>query len=284
MLIGMEAFYGHLLSADCLHREGLSPFPFLEFLAATGMMVDCQRRAVRRRDQGRTFHLERAGPPRQRTRARHLRRCDVEQHRPAFLLPAQSQSGECRRHLHKADDIETLARKINLEPKRLRDLVDAQNRKVAANRAQDELLAAARAAMPSYAKGKHPSRAFDTPPFYAAPACAAMTSTLGGIADRRSWQGPAQRRRDDPGALCRRLDRRRHRGRPGGRLSRRADQGSGVRAARCGAQRRSALSGRVALGRSYRRPAILARALTSGLCLRYTRRRSEKCRKRLSNY
>ena len=39
-LVGMEAFYGHLLSADSLHREGLSPFPFLEFLAATGMMVD----------------------------------------------------------------------------------------------------------------------------------------------------------------------------------------------------------------------------------------------------
>ena len=32
MLIGMEAFYGHLLSADSLHREGLSPFPFWNFL------------------------------------------------------------------------------------------------------------------------------------------------------------------------------------------------------------------------------------------------------------
>ena len=28
MLIGMEAFYGHVLSADSLHREGLSPLPF----------------------------------------------------------------------------------------------------------------------------------------------------------------------------------------------------------------------------------------------------------------
>jgi fumarate reductase flavoprotein subunit len=84
--------------------------------------------------------------------------------------------------LHKADDIEALARLIQLEPKRLRDLVDAQNKKVAANRAENERLAPARAAMPSYAKGKHPSRTFNTPPFYAAPACAAMTSTLGGIA------------------------------------------------------------------------------------------------------
>jgi fumarate reductase flavoprotein subunit len=84
--------------------------------------------------------------------------------------------------LHKADDIETLARKINLKPERLRELVDAQNKRVKASRAEDERLAASRAAMPSYGKGKHPAQAFDTPPYYAAPACAAMTCTLGGIA------------------------------------------------------------------------------------------------------
>ncbi len=182
MLIGMEAFYGHVLSADCLRREGLSPFPFLEFLAATGMMVDFN---------GERFVDE--------TKAGHFTSNALARHGNglAFVIFDDAMWNSIGRHffcppnpnlvnaggtLHKASDIETLARKINLEPKRLRELVDAQNRKVEANRAQDELLAAARAAMPSYAKGKHPSRAFDTPPFYAAPACAAMTSTLGGIA------------------------------------------------------------------------------------------------------
>jgi len=84
--------------------------------------------------------------------------------------------------LHKADDMETLARKIKLVPERLQQLLDAQNATVAANREKDAASAAARAAMPSYAKGRHPSQAFNTPPFYAAPACPAMTSTLGGIA------------------------------------------------------------------------------------------------------
>ena len=36
--------------------------------------------------------------------------------------------------------------------------------------------------MPSYGKGKHPSQAFMKAPFYAAPACPALTSTFGGIA------------------------------------------------------------------------------------------------------
>jgi fumarate reductase flavoprotein subunit len=182
MLIGMEAFYGHVLSADSLHREGLSPFPFLEFLAATGMMVDLN---------GERFVDE--------TKAGHFTSNALARHGNglAFVIFDDAMWNSIGRHffcppnpnlvnaggtLHKASDIETLARKVNLEPKRLRELVDAQNKKVAANRAQDELLAAARAAMPSYAKGKHPSRAFDTPPFYAAPACAALTSTLGGIA------------------------------------------------------------------------------------------------------
>ena len=106
----------------------------------------------------------------------------MEWHRPAFLLPAESQSRHRRRHAAQGDDIETLARKIKLAPERLRQLVDAQNAKVAANREKDAASAAARAAMPSYAKGRHPSQAFDTPPFYAAPACPALTSTLGGIA------------------------------------------------------------------------------------------------------
>src|SRR5690606_24771315 len=38
-----------------------------------------------------------------------------------------------------------------------------------------------RGAMTVFAKGKYPHEPFATPPFYAAPACAAITSTLGGI-------------------------------------------------------------------------------------------------------
>jgi fumarate reductase flavoprotein subunit len=178
----MEAFYGHLLSADSLHRDGLSPFPFVEFLAATGMLVDFQ---------GERFVDETAGGHfTSNALARHGNSLvyvifddamwnSIGQH---FFCPPNPNLVTAGGTLHQADDIETLARKIKLAPERLRQLVDAQNAKVAASREKDAASAAARAAMPSYAKGRHPSQAFDTPPFYAAPACPALTSTLGGIA------------------------------------------------------------------------------------------------------
>ena len=182
VLIGMEAFYGHLLSADSLHREGLSPFPFLEFLAATGMMVDSN--GERFVDETLTGHVTSNALARHGNSLAHVIFDDamwntIGKH---FFCPPNPNLVNAGGTLHKADEIETLARKIKLAPERLRQLVDAQNAKVAANRDKDAASAAARAAMPSYAKGRHPSQAFTTPPFYAAPACPALTSTLGGIA------------------------------------------------------------------------------------------------------
>jgi fumarate reductase flavoprotein subunit len=181
-LIGMEAFYGHILSADSLHRDGLSPFPFLEFLAATGMMVDFN---------GERFVDETAGGHfTSNALARHGNSIayvifddamwnTIGRH---FFCPPNPNLVQAGGTLHNAGDIETLARMIELPPERLRRLVDAHNEKVAANRQHDEKSAAARAAMPSYAKGKHTSQPFKTPPYYAAPACPAMTCTLGGLA------------------------------------------------------------------------------------------------------
>jgi fumarate reductase flavoprotein subunit len=181
-LISMEAFYGHLLSADSLHREGLSPFPFLEFLAATGMMVDAE---------GNRFVDETTGG--HYTSNSLARHCNALAHvifddamwntiGKHFFCPPNPNLVNAGGTLHRADTIEELAGKIGVAPTRLRDLIDTQNATVDANRAADESSAAAREAMPSYAKGKHPSRAFRVPPYYAAPVCPALTSTLGGIA------------------------------------------------------------------------------------------------------
>jgi fumarate reductase flavoprotein subunit len=182
MLIGMEAFYGHVLSADSLHREGLSPFPFLEFLAAAGMMVDFK--GERFVDETTGGHFTSNALARHGSSLAYVIFDDamwngIGRH---FFCPPNPNLVTAGGTLHKADDMETLARKIKLVPERLQQLVDAQNATVAANREKDAASAAARAAMPSYAKGRHPSQAFNTPPFYAAPACPAMTSTLGGIA------------------------------------------------------------------------------------------------------
>lgn len=181
-LLSMEAFYGHLLSADSLHREGLSPFPFLEFLAATGMMIDAK--GERFVDETTGGHFTSNALARHGNALAHVIFDDamwntIGKH---FFCPPNPNLVNAGGTVHKADTIEELATKIGLQPQQLRKLTDAQNAKVDANRATDEAMAAARKAMPSYAKGKHPSQAFRTPPYYAAPACPALTSTLGGIA------------------------------------------------------------------------------------------------------
>lgn len=181
-LLSMEAFYGHLLSADSLHRDGLSPFPFLEFLAATGMMVDAN--GERFVDETTGGHFTSNALARHGNALAHVIFDDamwntIGKH---FFCPPNPNLVNAGGTLHKADTIEELATKFGLAPAKLRQLVDAQNAKVEANRAKDEATAAARKAMPSYAKGKHASQAFKTPPYYAAPACPALTSTLGGIA------------------------------------------------------------------------------------------------------
>jgi succinate dehydrogenase/fumarate reductase flavoprotein subunit len=182
VLVSMEAFYGHILSADSLHREGLSPFPFLEFLAATGMMVDANGERFVEETKG--GHFTSNALARHGNGLAHVIFDDamwntIGKH---FFCPPNPNLVDAGGTLHKADDIESLARMIKLDPKRLRELVEAQNKAVEASRLRDEQLAATRAAMPSYGKGKHPAQAFKTPPYYAAPACAAMTCTLGGIA------------------------------------------------------------------------------------------------------
>jgi len=49
-LLGMEYFYGHLLSLDALHNQSLVLFPFIDFLASAGMLVS--PRGLRFADEG----------------------------------------------------------------------------------------------------------------------------------------------------------------------------------------------------------------------------------------
>lgn len=178
-LLSMDAFYGHILSADCLRLDTLSPFPFLEFLASTGMLVDVD---------GDRFVDETLGG--------HYTSNALARHKDglAFVIFDDAMWNGIGRHffappnpnlvkgggtLHKADDVNSLA-----------DLAGIPRNKLAAHFREREALIASRtsqdsgklAAMTVFAKGRYPHEPFSTPPFYAAPACAALTSTLGGVA------------------------------------------------------------------------------------------------------
>jgi fumarate reductase flavoprotein subunit len=170
-LVGMEAFYGHLLSADSLVRDGLCPFPFLDLLATAGMIVD---------DAGTRFVDEARGP--------HVIANALARHRTGiatvifdetmwtsagrdFFCPPNPHLIEAGGTLHKADDLPALARLAGLPQSALSEA--AATRDVGRS-AMARSLDATRA--------RHGAMPFGDGPYYAAPACAAITHTMGGVA------------------------------------------------------------------------------------------------------
>ena len=161
-LVGMEAFYGHLLSADSLTRDNLCPFPFLDLLAAAGFMVD--ERGQRFVDEGRGPHAM------ANALARHGRGIATVVFDEAmwngagreFFCPPNPNLVAAGATLHRAGDMRTLARLARLP-------------EAALFRSTDRL-------SPPRTSGKHTAMPFAAPPYYAAPVCAAITHTMGGVA------------------------------------------------------------------------------------------------------
>lgn len=173
-LIGMEAFYGHMLSADARNNDNLWPFPFLDFLASSGVLVD--RNAARFADEGK------GGVPMANAVARHA---DAD---PFFALFDTAIWDEAGRHffsppnpnlpkyggtLHRADTLDELAAKAGLPAQALKRTVEQHNAAVASGEFSSSV--------PPRTNAKNNARAISVPPFYAAPGCIGITHTMGGV-------------------------------------------------------------------------------------------------------
>lgn len=177
---GMETFYGHILSADSLHREGLSPFPFLEFLAAAGMLVD---------ESGERFVDETAGGHfTSNALARRGRGLGYvifdhamwEGPGTFFFSPPNPNLVKAGGTLHQADSLRALSKLLGWSEQRLEEAAEERQR-VRLPGAPKPTNASDATDQTVYSKGKHRHQPFSTGPYYAAPACAALTSTLGGL-------------------------------------------------------------------------------------------------------
>jgi len=172
--IGMESFYGHILSADALSNDRLWPFPFLDFVAGAGLLADSD--ANRFTDEGRGgVHMANA----------IARRWDP---RPVFAIFDDAIWNEAGREffappnpnleraggtLYKAEDLGTLAVYAGIPGDRLAALIAEHNEKVAAGKLGD--------LAPTRTDPGTKVRPIEAPPFYAAPGRAAITHTMGGL-------------------------------------------------------------------------------------------------------
>ena len=172
---GLDMFYGHLHSRDAMNTVRLWPRPYVDELAAAGIVIDAD--GCRFVDEGRggiylsnvvarlpdplgaTIIFDQAiwdGPPGR-----------GPAHPPNPLLL------EAGGTLHRAGTIAELAGLIGIAPPRLEELVRAYNAAVDAGTLP--MLS------PPRRSDRYRAWRITTAPFYAMPICAAITNTMGGI-------------------------------------------------------------------------------------------------------
>ncbi|HZT87488.1 MAG TPA: FAD-dependent oxidoreductase [Stellaceae bacterium] len=174
-LVGLDRFYGHLLSRDAMENTNLWPYPQIDALATAGIVVD--RRGYRILDEGLggisiANDLAALDDPLCATVIGDA--AIWETAGKAALIPPNPQLLAGGGTLHRADTIEALAAAADIPPDNLASTVEAYNDAVRFNRLTT--LVPER----STRSGAPPRIA--TPPFFAIPICAGITNTMGGIA------------------------------------------------------------------------------------------------------
>ncbi len=169
-----HGFYGHVLSRDALHNDTLWPFPILDFLAMTGIVVNTQ---------GERFADETEGGV---SLANAIAR--LPSHERAWVIfdePAWRTAGAHRAippnphllsaggSLISAPNLEALAQAIHLPAQALSATIEQVQQATQAHTAH-------RLNPPRQHPPLQPS-ALNTPPWHAIPAIAGITYTMGGI-------------------------------------------------------------------------------------------------------
>ena len=177
-LVGMERFYGHLLSRDALHNDALWPYPTLDLVALAGIVVDGQGKRVADEGRGGIYLancIARRPDPLDCWVVFDDQVWQSATPRPgafAELYPNPSlvQWGGT---LMQADSLDALAREAALSADTFTATVSSFNK--ALEQGTGDTLDPPRAATPAL-------QPVSTPPFYAVPACVGLTFTMGGPA------------------------------------------------------------------------------------------------------
>lgn len=191
-LIGLDRFYGHLLSREAMENTDLWPYPQIDAVATAAIVVD--RRGARIIDEGLggisiANDLARLDDPLCATVI-----CDApiwETAGKAAQIPPNPQLLEGGGTLHRADTLAALAEAAGLPPQDLAGTVAEYNDAVRFNRLQTLL--------PERSTRSGDPRRIETPPFFAIPICAGITNTMGGIA----IDGNGRVKRPDGSAIAR---------------------------------------------------------------------------------
>jgi fumarate reductase flavoprotein subunit len=171
---GMDLFYGHILSRDAFGNDRVWPYPELDALATSGILVDTSGRRLTDEGLGGiavTNALAKSDDPLGATIV-----CDTaiwEGPGRSARIPANPTLEAAGGTVHRASTLESLAGMAGLDAKGLVATVAAYNRALAEG--------ALATLSPPRTSAKHKARPIVTAPFVALPVCPGITYTMGGI-------------------------------------------------------------------------------------------------------
>lgn len=185
-LVDMDRFYGHLLSRAALDNAGLWPYPTLDSLTGGSILVDGAGRRFADEGLG-GIVLANVLARREDPLSAYIVFDDAIWNttgREELVAPNPSLAGIAGAIIA-APDLGALAQAIGLPPATLQQTVTAYN--AAIREGHPDRLSPPRSPGRRFAVKRHsPDRVtplpVERPPFYAAPLCAGITCTMGGIA------------------------------------------------------------------------------------------------------
>jgi fumarate reductase flavoprotein subunit len=170
----LDRFYGHMLSRDAMHNDRVWPYPEVDAVAASGVLLD---------ETGRRFADEGMGGI---YLANEVARLENplgtvlifdspiwEGPGRSARIPANPQLERAGATLHKGGDIATVAKAAGLPADAVLATVADYNQALRNNTLS--------ALTPARTGFKHAPMPIETAPFYALPACAGITYTMGGL-------------------------------------------------------------------------------------------------------
>lgn len=171
---GLDAFYGHLLSRDAMHDDALWPYPMLDELAASSIMIDASGRRFADEGHG-GIYLANAVARLADPLSTLVVFDDAAWQGPGRATtispnPVLESAGGT---VHRADSIGALAVKIGVPAQALERSVAQYNEKLDTGKLAE--------LDPTRTQGRYHALSLRVPPFYAVPVCVGLTYTMGGI-------------------------------------------------------------------------------------------------------
>lgn len=172
--VGLETFYGHVLSRDAMENDALWPYPQVDLICAQSLVVDRAGRRFADEGQGGIYManaLARLDEPLSATAI--FDAAVWHDARTTDNVPPNPSLPDAGGTVIEANDLETLASRAGIDGDGLATTVAGYNDFVAGSSKMIE---------PARTTGQIKAFPVTEPPFYAIPVCAGITVTSGGLA------------------------------------------------------------------------------------------------------